>query len=72
MNIKLEEYDNAEFDELKKLGFTNVDLKDSEAKLTIFDNFDSGEHFQQIDDFINQTSICLENGKAMRLNYVCC
>ena len=31
MNIKLEEYDNAEFDELKKLGFTDVDLKDSEA-----------------------------------------
>lgn len=60
---ELEEYDTAEFDELKKFGFTDVDLEDSGARLTIFDDFDSAQHFQQIDDFINQTSICFENGK---------
>lgn len=60
---ELEEYDTAEFDELKKLGFNDVDLEDCGARLTIFDDFDSAEHFHQIDDFINQTSLYFENGE---------
>lgn len=60
---EFEEYDIAEFDELKKLGFDDVDLEDSGARLTIFDDYDSPEHFQQIDDFITQTSSYFKNGE---------
>jgi hypothetical protein len=59
-----EDYDEAEFEELKALGFTKVDLEDSGAKLTIFDDFDTPEHFKQIDDFIDQTSGYFENGES--------
>jgi len=60
---ELEACDTAELEELKALGFENADFEDSGARLTIFDNFDSTEHFKQVDDFIRQTASCFKNGE---------
>lgn len=60
---EFEEYGTEELDELRMLGFENADLEDSGAKLTIFDDFDTIEHYKQIDDFMKQTSSCFKHGE---------
>ncbi len=44
----LDEIDDYEAKELLNLGFTKVDWEDRGAHGTIFDNYDSLEHFQQV------------------------
>ncbi|MBQ8140186.1 MAG: hypothetical protein IJ038_00635 [Clostridia bacterium] len=60
---EIEEYGTGELDELKALGFSKANFEDSGARLTIFDDYDTEEHFKQVDAFIKQTSPYFENGK---------
>lgn len=60
---ELEDYGDAELKELIELGFLDADLEDSGAKLTIFDDYDSIDHFKRVDDFIKQISPYFDNGE---------
>lgn len=60
---EMEEYGTAELDELKTLGFETAELEDSGARMTIFDDYDTIEHFEQVDAFLEQTSSYFENGE---------
>lgn len=60
---ELEEYDMGDAESLKKLGFAEVGLEDGGAKETIFDDYDTPKHFQQVNDFIEQTSSCFPHGE---------
>jgi hypothetical protein len=50
-----------EIEEIKELGYENVTWEDNGAHKTIFDNFDTLEHFKQIDDFKDAIADFLEN-----------
>lgn len=43
--------DEMEFDAMLELGFENVAWEDNGARKTIFDDFDTLEHFQQIEEY---------------------
>lgn len=54
--------DDYEIDEMRKLGFTNVDWEDRGAHGTIFDDFDTLEHFRRIATFRNAVTPHLRGG----------
>lgn len=60
-----EEYteDLYEIEEIKELGYENVMWEDNGAHKTIFDSFDTLEHFKQVDDFKNAIAPFLENNE---------
>lgn len=66
--------DTGEAEWLEQLGFRSIDFEDSGARHTIFDDFDTPEHFQRVDSFIQQVSSSFPNGEedafelAMLLN----
>lgn len=55
-------YDSG-IEELRQTGFDNVAWEDYGARQTIFDNFDTLEHFQQIKEFSNTISPQLPGGE---------
>lgn len=46
-----DEKDDYEIKDLKKLGFKDVDWEDKGAHKTIFDDYDTPEHFEQVEGF---------------------
>jgi len=60
---EFEEYDVGDYESLKELGFADVALEDSGAKNTIFDDYDTPQHFQQVDHFISQTASYFPHGE---------
>ena len=60
---ELGEYNVGDYDSLKEFGFTDISLEDSGAKHTIFDDYDTPEHFQQVDHFVSQTASCFPHGE---------
>ncbi|MEL7662083.1 hypothetical protein [Acetobacterium wieringae] len=60
---ELEEYDVDDYRYLNEFGFTDISLEDSGAKHTIFDDYDTPEHFQQVDNFVSQTASCFPHGE---------
>jgi hypothetical protein len=57
-----DEIDKFEVDELRDLGFANVTWEDSGAHNTIFDNYDTPEHFQQLRDVQDLLATVLPGG----------
>ncbi len=55
--------DYAELDELKQLHFQTVNWEDTGAHDTIFDDFDTLEHFEQVADFKASVSAHLPGGE---------
>lgn len=55
--------DHGDLEELKALGFSEVDCEDSGARKTIFDHYDTLEHFEQIKEFIIAVAPFLPNGE---------
>ena len=47
----------------RSLGFSEVEWEDNGARGTIFDNYDTLEHFEQIDDFIAEVAESLPDGE---------
>jgi hypothetical protein len=54
---------DTEKEDIRSLGFSEVEWEDSGARGTIFDNYDTLEHFKQIDDFIVEVSESLTGGE---------
>lgn len=55
--------DYSEIDALLELGFKEVDWEDNGARQTIFDDFDTPEHFKQVFEFKNAIAPYLHNGE---------
>ncbi len=58
-----DEKDDYEVRSLKKLGFKEVDWEDKGAHKTIFDDYDTLEHFEQVEAFKNAVSPFLRGGE---------
>jgi hypothetical protein len=56
-----DEKDPYEIDEVKKNGFVNVSWEDKGARQTIFDDYDTLDHFRQITEFEQMISSQLDN-----------
>ncbi|MFJ5537364.1 hypothetical protein [Vreelandella titanicae] len=55
--------DCSEIDALRELGFRDVDWEDNGARQTIFDDFDTPEHFKQIYEFKKAVVPYLKDGE---------
>jgi hypothetical protein len=53
MGEEEDERDHGEFDEIKALGFEQISWEDTGARQTIFDNYDTLEHFSQVEQVKN-------------------
>lgn len=58
-----DEVDPYQIEALKQSGFETVDLEDNGARETIFDNFDTRDHYEQINSFIKLTSDFFSEGE---------
>lgn len=55
--------DFSEIDDLLELGFKEVDWEDNGARQTIFDDFDTPDHFKQVYGFKNAIAEYLQDGE---------
>jgi hypothetical protein len=55
--------DEGDFEEMKELGYTKVTWEDRGAHGTIFDDFDTLEHFQQVVNFREAVAPYLDDGE---------